>query len=408
MAHVLPPRRLVAHDDEVRGATTSARADPSRRGADHAPPPDEPAPKAALLDRRISELGLSIEGSPVERLVERLYDELDAHGLGFKPPVYLSDEWGCPEATPLIGVPFYLADPELSRVEAEAAAGVEDEAEAMRYMRHEAGHAYNYAYRLYDREDWRRIFGPYSRPYHDRYHVDPFSREYVRHVLGWYAQKHPDEDFAETFAVWLTPGLDWRAEYDGWPALRKLEYVDTLMREIARDEPPVAPKPEPEHLPVSAMRLTVAEHYRSLAAHIPIEDEKLFDGDLRTIFGTPASGVGRPATESADARAVFEDAGPDAGRRTPDAGATPGGQQGAGDFIRRHARELVNRIGYWTGEGPALVRAFVEHLAKRADALGLVVVGLEASTLIELTAFGTAVMMNYRYTDQLGHRREPS
>ena len=355
------------------GADDRDREDAGRTGGTP-PPADERAPAAALLDRRISDLGLSIEGSPVERLVEQLYAELDARGLGFHPPVYLSDEWGCPEATPLIGVPFYLADQQLARVEAEAAAGLEDEAEAMRYMRHEAGHAFNYAYRLYDREDWRRIFGPYSRPYRDRYHVDPFSREYVRHVLGWYAQKHPDEDFAETFAVWLTPGLDWRAQYEGWPALRKLEYVDALMREMATSAPPRAPEPTPEHLPVSAMKFTLAEHYRSTAEQLPIEDERIFDGDLRTIFGTPAS---------ADA-------------------------QSAGDFIRQHTRELVGRIGYWTGEGPGVLRAFVDHLARRADALGLVVVGLDASTLIELTAFGTAVIMNYRYTDQLDHRREPT
>ena len=350
------------------------REDAGRTGAAGAlPPTDERAPASALLDRRISDLGLSIEGSPVERLVEQLYAELDARGLAFHPPVYLSDEWGCPEATPLIGVPFYLADQQLARVEAEAAAGLEDEAEAMRYMRHEAGHAYNYAYRLYDREDWRRIFGPYSRPYHDRYHVDPFSRDYVRHVLGWYAQKHPDEDFAETFAVWLTPGIDWRAQYAGWPALRKLEYVDGLMREMATSAAPRAPEPAPEHLPVSAMKFTLAEHYRASASELPIEDERIFDGDLRTIFGGGASG-----------------------------------DAAAGDFIRRHTRELVGRIGYWTGEGPGVVRSFVEHLARRADALGLVVVGLEASTLIELTAFGTAVIMNYRYTDQLDHRREPT
>ena len=376
----------MAHDDDGR----EARSAPTGRGAATGPPPDEAAPAAALLDRRISDLGLSIEGSPVERLVERLYEELEARGLRFRPPVYLSDEWGCPEATPLIGVPFYLADPELSRVESEAAAGVEDEAESMRYMRHEAGHAYNYAYRLYDREDWRRTFGPYSRPYHDRYHADPFSRDYVRHVLGWYAQKHPDEDFAETFAVWLTPGLDWRAQYDGWPALRKLEYVDALLREIADQEPPAAPRPGPEHLPVSAMTFTVAEHYRSMTAGLPIVDERVFDGDLRTIFGDGASGVGPQASGSPD-------------RVSGESGAS----ESAGDFIRRHARELVGRIGYWTGEGAAVVRPFIEHLARRADALDLIVVGLDASTLIELTAFGTAVMMNYRYTDQLDHRQEP-
>ena len=107
----------------------------------------------------------------------------------------------------------------------------------MRYLRHEAGHAFNYAYRLYDRPDWRKMFGPYSRPYRDRYRADPFSRDFVRHILGWYAQKHPDEDFAETFAVWLTPHLDWRQLYEGWGATPKLEYVDKVMKEIAHQIP---------------------------------------------------------------------------------------------------------------------------------------------------------------------------
>jgi hypothetical protein len=47
------------------------------------------------------------------------------------------------------------------------------------------------------------------------------------------------------------------------------------------------------------------------------------------------------------------------------------------------------------------VREFTNFLADRADALGLRASGLEASTLIELTAFGTAVMMNFRHTDTL-------
>ncbi|MDQ3997828.1 MAG: hypothetical protein M3303_12530 [Gemmatimonadota bacterium] len=321
--------------------------------------------RQALLGRRISELGLSIRGSRIESLVDQLHSELDAKGLAFRPPVYLSDEWGCPDATPLIGVPFYLADPRLERIEAEVAGGVEGDAEAMRYLRHEAGHAYNYAYRLYDRPDWRRTFGPYSRPYRDRYHVDPFSREFVRHILGWYAQKHPDEDFAETFAVWLTPGVEWRREYAGWPALRKLEYVDRAMRELAEIVPEV-PTPTEDDLPVEAMHYTIADHYRENAEELPLVDRAHFDGDLRTLF---ASGDEAPSAESAQS------------------------------FLRRHARELISRVAYWTGESPTVVRALVELMAERAAALGLRVTGLEASTLIELTAFGTAVIMNYRYTD---------
>jgi hypothetical protein len=337
----------------------------------HESPEDWEGQRRALLSKRISELGLSIRGTLVEQLVERLYRELDARGLAFRPPVYLSDQWGCPDGTPLIGVPFYLADPRLTKLEEEMAVDVEGEHDAMRYLRHEAGHAFNYAYRLYERADWHALFGPYSRPYRERYRADPFSRHYVRHILGWYAQKHPDEDFAESFAVWLTPDVDWRREYAGWPALAKLEYVDRVMREVGSTIP-IVPAPTEEDLPVEAMHYTVEEHYRSAEEQLPIEDERHFDGDLRTIFGS-----------SADA---------------------PQGERAA-EFLRRHRREVVRRIAYWTGESTTILRAFIDFLAERADALDLRVAGLEAATLIELTSFGTAVIMNHRYTNTLARRK---
>jgi hypothetical protein len=321
----------------------------------------------ALLSQRISDIGLEIRGTLLEKLVGQLYEELAARGLEFRPPVYLSDQWGCPDGTPLIGVPFYLADARLSKIEEDYSSGVENAEETMRYLRHEAGHAFNYAYRLYDRPDWRKMFGPYSRPYRERYRADPFSRDFVRHILGWYAQKHPDEDFAETFAVWLTPGLDWRSTYDGWGALAKLEYVDGMMKEVAH-QIPVVPEPSDDDLPVAAMQYTVAEHYEENLESIPIRDQRLFDGDLRTIF-------------------VAEEHAP---------GAAP-----AADFISRHKREIVTRISYWTGENASVVRQFVDFLAARSAQLALRLGGLEAATLIELTAFGTAVMMNYRYTNAI-------
>ena len=324
--------------------------------------------RAGLLGRRISQLGLTISGSRVERLVQTLYAELADKNIAFRPTVYLSDQWGCPDGTPLIGVPFYLVDSRLERIEAEMSAGVEDDTEAMRYLRHECGHAINYAFDLYERPEWRSMFGPFSKPYRERYRADPFSREYVRHILGWYAQKHPDEDFAETFAVWLTPGLDWRREYAGWPALAKLEYVDRVMAEVA---PLTLQPPTPSHddLPVEAMHYTIADHYAENDDRVPIEDERQFDGDLRRIFVT------------------LDDA--------------PQGEL-AKWFMQRHYREIVSRISYWTSESPSVVRSFVDHLARRVGDLELRVAGLEAATLIELTAFGTAVVMNHRYTHTLG------
>lgn len=334
------------------------------------------AERAALLGRPISALGLQIHGTRVERLVAQLHDELARRGIAFRPPVYLSDQWGCPDGVALIGVPFYLADPRLERIEAEMSAGIEDDDEAMRYMRHEAGHAINYAFALYDRDDWQRVFGSFAAPYRERYRADPFSRAFVRHILGWYAQKHPDEDFAETFAVWLTPQLDWRREYAGWPALAKLEYVDAVMREVGWQSPPQA-QPTPDDLPVEAMHSTIAQHYADLSETVPIGDERQFDGDLRRIFA-----VG---------------------------GDAPSGEQASG-FLERHRREIVARIAYWTSEAPSAVASFVDHLARRAGALGLRVSGLEASTLIELTAFGTAVVMNHRATHIVGGatRRAPA
>jgi len=185
----------------------------------------------------------------------------------------------------------------------------------------------------------------------------------VRHILGWYAQKHPDEDFAETFAVWLTPAIDWRAEYRGWGALAKLEWVDEVMREVASLAPTV-PAPTAEDLPVEAMHWSLAEHY---ADHEPllVGDARQFDGDLRRIFASAAE--------------------------------APDGEEAA-RFLLRHEGETVTRVSYWSGVQPTAVRTLVAALARRAEALALHVSGLEATTLIELTAFQTAVIMHWRTT----------
>ena len=227
--------------------------------------------------------------------MERLYAELAARGIAFRPPVYLSDQWGCPDGTPLIGVPFYLADARLERIEAEHAGAIEGDDEAMRYLRHEAGTRSTTPSGCTNVPSSARYFGDYARPYRERYRADPFSRDYVRHILGWYAQKHPDEDFAETFAVWLTPELDWRTEYAGWGALRKLEYVDGVMREVGtlvadgagahrrttcRSRRCTGPSPS-----TTRRRRAAADR-----------DARQFDGDLRRIFARPADApAGEPA-----------------------------------------------------------------------------------------------------------------
>ena len=180
-----------------------------------------------LLERRISKLGLRLEGTTLEPLIKQLYDELSAKGLSFHPACHIGDEWFVPIGIPAIFIPFFLVHDRLRALERTMMLEVEGETrEAFsKLMRHEAAHAYSYGYQLQRKKKWQQIFGPTSREgTPDTYRPQPFSRSYVVHLDDWYAQSHPDEDFAETMAVWLTPELDWRKRYAGWKgALQKLE-----------------------------------------------------------------------------------------------------------------------------------------------------------------------------------------
>ena len=190
-----------------------------------------------LLQLRLCDLRLSLERSPVKAHVRRLYTELAGRGIRFRPHVWLGEEWFSPDGVPGIAVPFYLAHPRLERLERRIMRTVEggNARWLMRILRHEAGHALDNAYRLRRRKCWREVFGPASLPYPDRYRARPGSRRYVHHLGEWYAQAHPTEDFAETFAVWLKPHSDWRRSYADWPAFEKLRLVEELMTSV-RDE----------------------------------------------------------------------------------------------------------------------------------------------------------------------------
>lgn len=298
--------------------------------------------------------------------MQQLYAELSAHGLSeFRPGVYLSDEWACPDREPIIGVPFYLADPKLSAVE-RAINDLEDEREILMYLRHEAGHAFNYAYVLYETKEWRDLFGPFERPYPDDYKPVPFSRRYVRHIAGWYAQKHPDEDFSETFAVWLTPGLDWRRRYERWPALNKLEYVDRVARELAHAAPRKALSAAVRELPVEEMATTVAEFYRA-REEAEIQD-LVVDAELEDIFTRQGEDL-RPAAA----------------------------------FLLEHRKLMADKISYWTGARRPWVKRLLEAVGSRARELELSVARKrETETLAELMAFATTLAMNYLTRGHLG------
>ena len=192
-----------------------------------------------LLKRRLSSLRVTVEGTWLEDCLNSLHEELEERGIRLRPHAWISSEWFSPDGTPGIAIPFYLAHPRLMKLEKKMMLDVEGGtwSECMAILRHEAGHTVQQAYQLHRRRRWQQLFGPSSKRYPLYYRPNPASRRYVQHLRLWYAQSHPDEDFAETFAVWLRPRSNWRTRYAGWPALKKLEYVDELMDEIAGKRP---------------------------------------------------------------------------------------------------------------------------------------------------------------------------
>jgi hypothetical protein len=323
------------------------------------------APEPEILTRRVNELGLRLEGTVLEVLLRELEYELLAKGIRkVKPRAYLTDEWGCPEGIPIIGIPYYLADERLKRATKEIVEG-ENESEILKYLRHEMGHVFNYAYRLFAREDWTATFGSYARPYLENYRPQPFSRDYVRHIAGWYAQKHPDEDWSETFAIWLTPTSDWKNRY-GAGALKKLEYCDRICAELGGADP-VVPQPggpAPDDGSVDQLTYTVGE-YIELFREPRVDVPPLFDGDLKDLFD------GRPERKD----------------------ALP-----ASEFLARRKRTLVKRVVHWTGVGEGAVGSLVEHLIERAAALGLVAEKRRtARRWIDIVAYVTTLCMNHLY-----------
>jgi hypothetical protein len=240
-----------------------------------------------LLALRLKDLHVGIKGTWLEDCLAELNRELRSKGIRIKPHAWISDEWFSPDNTPGIAIPFYLTHPRLMRLERKKIIDVEggSVAECMRILRHEAGHVMQHSFQLHHRRRWQELFGPSSStPYPKNYRPNPRSRRYVRHLRLWYAQSHPDEDFAETFAVWLTPRSGWRKRYATWPALQKLEYVDELMAEIIDQKPSLTRKFEVD--PASKLIRTLAQHYEKKQALYLGDSPRGYDRDLRSIFSS--------------------------------------------------------------------------------------------------------------------------
>ena len=274
-------------------------------------------PDEKLLDLRICDLGVRIEGTPLEERIERLYEELESRDICFRPHCWLSDDWFSPDGVPGIAIPFYLAHPRLMRLERKQILEVEGGTEAwcLRILRHEAGHSLDTAFRLHRRRSWREMFGKNSEPYPDYYHPKPYSKSFVLHLDMWYAQSHPAEDFAETFAVWLRPRSPWRSQYRGWPALKKLALVDAMMTGLRGKKSIVMSRALVD--PVHRIRKTLRKHYQEKRARYEIDGPNFYDRELRRLF-SDAPEHARCST--------------------------------AASFLRRIRPELRRVVAHWTGQ----------------------------------------------------------
>ncbi|MDD3296435.1 MAG: hypothetical protein PHU64_03645 [Candidatus Omnitrophica bacterium] len=325
-----------------------------------------------LLGLKIRDLPLSIEGSWLNECVQALYQELQEKNIIFRPCCYLADEWLAPDKEPVLGIPFFLAHPSLMKLERKMMLDVEGGTKdwCMKLLRHETGHAINYAYRFYRRRKWQKIFGQFSREYNETYRFRPYSRSFVRHLEDYYAQYHPDEDFAETFAVWLTPGLDWQAQYKGWRASDKLKYVEELMNEI-KERPPLE-KNGKKYWQASRINMTLRSFYKK-KRHSYAEDFPDFhDSNLKRIFLSPE--------------------GLSSGQQKPK------GAVAASAMVKKYKKEILKSVAQWTGERKYIIGDLLDTLAQRCRELGLILDKPEVLALEEVSIYVTTLVMNYLYT----------
>ena len=343
-------------------------------------PPDQTAPATPwipqswvvlkddeLLQKRICDLGVHIAGSDLEARIAQLYDELAARGLAFRPACYLGDEWFSPAGSPAIAIPFYLAHPRLKALEMHQMLQVEGGTPdwCLQLLRHESGHAIDHAYQFSSRDDWRAVFGSPETEYTpETYQPRPYSKGFVRNLPNWYAQAHPDEDFAETFAVWLSMTPEqWRDQYRGWKALDKLELVHCLMEE-ARNSPPKVKRARRIY-EANRLRKTLARYYTERRKLYAEDFPDFYDADLRAIFGS-----GKPNEES------------------------------AAKVMRRNRRALVASIVRWTGQHKYTVDMLVRRLIDRCHELKLTFPPPEERSRVsfELAAYLAAMVTNHLHT----------
>lgn len=202
----------------------------------------ESAP-VSMLDAPVASLRLTIQGTLAE-CIQRVMDELRRAGIPFEPRWYLGDgDFWTADRSISINLPWYLANPSLWRLASKRAETTYTVDQVLRCLRHELAHAIGYAYELWQRPEWSATYGDFLTPYLDGYVPnDVVSEDFVEYLTGTprhYAQKHPDEAWAEAAARLLDlNSADPFAEHAQHPgALRKLEVAADLLKSVRGQQP---------------------------------------------------------------------------------------------------------------------------------------------------------------------------
>lgn len=321
-----------------------------------------------LLKTRIRDLELKIDGTAIEPLIQEVLGELKAKNLPIQPKVYLGDEWFSPEGAVSISVPFYLAHPRLIELEKKMVLDAEGSQPEYfkKLFRHECGHCFDHAYGFSKRARWKTLFGPPDLEYHpENYRPRPYSRSFVKHLDNWYAQAHPDEDFAETFAIWLTPGIEWQSLYSDWPiVLDKLHYIDSLGKEASKKAP--KNKSVDFSYAASKSKMTLETYYHRKHQERAEDYPDFFDGDLKRFFVALDS---RPPRESS-----------------------------AANYLKKNRKLFIESAAHWTGERKYTLTTLLGKLVARCESLNLAVKTPDDRLAIDVATYLATLVNHHLFT----------
>ena len=316
-----------------------------------------------LLQTPLSKLKLSLEGTPIQACIDQVLGELEEKGLFFRPHFWLAEEFYCPEDIPGVGIPFYLADPKLMALEEKMMLEVEgrDPKQALRILRHEVGHAIEHAYYLYRKRNRIKVFGKSSEKYPDEFIPRPYSKSFVHNIAKGYGQSHPDEDFAETFAVWLDPKSNWRTKYRKWPAIKKLEFMDELMGSLKGKIPPNRSKAKVD--PIHRIKKTLKQYYDKKRERFGLDQSfAVYDRDLKKLF---VKSKGEP------------------------------GEISAAEFLERNRKNIRKRVSYWTGQYRYAVDEVITEIIHRCKQINMVLMQDEDQSLRDALVMVSVMTMDH-------------